>query len=256
MRTKPLIIGLTVLFGLPFVLFVLLALGQYWRFPDALPPTYSLDALRRVAVLDGDLFTGLLLSVGIAVSVSVVATGLGFVVARSLAQSKHPNRWITASYLPYALPPVLLAVLLQPLIIGLRLSGSVVGVMLGLLIVTLPFATLLFRSFWSRQAVQYEQLAQTLGCTRQQALRRVLLPLARPLLLTCLFQSFLISWFDFGLTNFLSVGKVRTLTVQVFMYVMEANSRLASVASLLLIIPPALLLFINRQALLTKPERP
>lgn len=249
MRNKLLITGLLLLFGLPFVLFVLLALGQYWRFPDALPPTYSLDAMARVVSADSDLFAGLLLSIGIAAGVAVVATGLGFVVARSLAASRHANRWVTASYLPYALPPVLLAVLLQPLIIWMRLSGSVAGVMLGLLIVTLPFTTLLFRSFWTRQTQQFEQLAQTLGCTRRQALRRVLIPLARPLLRTCLFQTFLIGWFDFGLTNFLSVGKVRTLTVQVFTFVMEANSRLAAVASLLLIIPPALLLFINRASL-------
>lgn len=255
MRNKLLITGLLLLFGLPFVLFVLLALGQYWRFPDALPLTYSFDAIARVVSADSDLFSGLLLSIGIAASVAVVATGLGFVVARSLAASKQADRWVTASYLPYALPPVLLAVLLQPLIIWMRLAGSVAGVMLGLLIVTLPFTTLLFRSFWTQQARQFEQLAQTLGCTRQQALRRVLIPLARPLLLTCLFQTFLIGWFDFGLTNFLSVGKVRTLTVQVFTFVMEANSRLAAVASLLLIIPPSLLLFINRASLFKMERR-
>ncbi|MBC8152197.1 MAG: hypothetical protein H7Z72_04740, partial [Bacteroidetes bacterium] len=92
----------------------------------------------------------------------------------------------------------------------------------------------------------------TLGCTPAQALTRVLLPLARPLLTTCLFQTFLIGWFDFGLTNFLSVGKVRTLTVQVFTYVREANSRLAAVASLLLILLPAILLWINKAVIVPR----
>ena len=78
---------------------------------------------------------------------------------------------------------------------------------------------------------------------------QVLLPLARPLLVTCLFQTFLIGWFDFGLTNFLSVGKVQTLTVQVFTYIREANSRLAAVAALLLILPPLLLLWVNKSVL-------
>ena len=84
-------------------------------------------------------------------------------------------------------------------------------------------------------------------------MRRVLLPLAWPLLRTALFQTFLLSWFDFGLTNLLSVGKVRTLTVQVFTYVGEANAQLAAVASLLLLLPPALLLWANKSALLRKP---
>lgn len=244
--------GLSVLIGLPFVLLLLLALGQVWRFPDVLPPTYSLDAFARILSSDSGLLNGLGLSLALSTTVAVVATGLGFVMARAVARSSRPDWWVTVSYLPYALPPVLLAVVIQPSIIRLHLSGSLGGVILGMLLITVPFTTLFFRSFWSRQARQYEQLAQTLGCTPAQALTRVLLPLARPLLVTCLFQTFLIGWFDFGLTNFLSVGKVRTLTVQVFTYVREANSRLAAVASLLLILIPALLLWLNKSAIVPR----
>ena len=169
-----------------------------------------------------------------------------------MARSRHPGRWVTLSYLPYALPPVLSAVLLQPLFIRLHLSGSLAGVGVGLLLITVPFCTLFFRSFWGQQADQYEQLSRTLGCSPIQTFRQVLLPLARPLLITCLFQTFLIAWFDFGLTNYLSIGKVRTLTVQVYLYVGEANSRLAAVASLLLLIPPALLLWLNQRAIVRR----
>lgn len=253
MRSNPLLTGfLLVLFGLPFVLLALLAVGQQWRFPDVLPPTYAFDALARVFSAEGDLGEGLLLSLSIATVVSLVSTGLGFLFARAVAQSSHPDRWVTLSYLPYALPPVLLAIVIQPFIIRLHLSGTVAGVGLGLLLITVPFCTLFFRSFWGQQASQYEQLSRTLGCTPAQALWRVLLPLARPLLVTCLFQTFLLAWFDFGLTNYLSVGKVRTLTVQVYLLVGEANSRLAAVASLLLLLPPALLLWLNQRAIVRR----
>lgn len=253
MRSNPLLtVFLVVLFGLPFVLLALLAVGQQWRFPDVLPPAYALDALARVFSAEGDLGKGLLLSLVIATTVSLVSTGLGFLFARAVAQASHPDRWVTLSYLPYALPPVLLAIVIQPFIIRLHLSGTVAGVGLGLLLITVPFCTLFFRSFWGQQASQYEQLSRTLGCTPAQALWRVLLPLARPLLLTCLFQTFLLAWFDFGLTNYLSVGKVRTLTVQVYLLVGEANSRLAAVASLLLLLPPALLLWLNQRAIVRR----
>ena len=253
MRSKLLVVALIVLFGLPFGLLGLLAVGENWRFPAALPPTYSLAALRSLLAADNDLLAGLGRSLLLAGTVAVVATAGGFGLARAIARSRRAARWEAASYLPYALPPVLLAVLIQPFIIRLHLSGSVGGVLLGLLLVALPFATLLLRSFWSAQAAEYEQLARTLGCTPRQALGRVLLPLAWPLLRTTLVQTFLLSWFDFGLTNVLSVGKVRTLTVQVFTYVGEANAPLAAVASLLLLLPPAALLLLNKAALLRKP---
>ncbi|QIP14347.1 ABC transporter permease subunit [Spirosoma aureum] len=250
MRSNPTLTSLLiVVFGLPFVLLGLLALGQYWRFPDILPPTYSFDVLARLLSVDGELGIGLLLSLFIATTVSILSTGLGFVIARAVALSKHPARWITLSYLPYALPPVLLAVLIQPYFIRLHLSGSIAGVIVALLLITIPFCTLFFRSFWGQQAIQYEQLSRTLGCSQRQAFLHVLLPLARPLLITCLFQSFLLAWFDFGLTNYLSVGKVRTLTVQVYLFVGEANSRLAAVAALLLLLPAALLLWLNKKAI-------
>jgi putative spermidine/putrescine transport system permease protein len=253
MRSR-LLIGLLVLvFGLPFGLLGLLALAQGWRFPQALPPAYSLAAGRLLFAADGELLVGLGRSLLLAGTVALLATAGGFGVARAVARSRWRQHWEAASYLPYALPPVLLATLVQPFIIRLQLSGSAGGVLLGLLLLALPFATLLLRSFWSVQATEYEQLARTLGCTPGQAFRTVLLPLAWPLLRTTLLQTFLLAWFDFGLTNVLSVGKVRTLTVQVFSYVGEANTALAAVASLLLVLPPALLLGLNRAALWRRP---
>jgi putative spermidine/putrescine transport system permease protein len=253
MRSRLLRLGLTALFALPFGLLALLAVAADWRFPAVLPPAYSLAALRSLLAADSDLLAGLGRSLLLAGTVATVATVGGFGLARAITQASRPGRWEALSYLPYALPPVLLAVLIQPFIIRLHLSGSVGGVLVGLLLLALPFATLLLRSFWTRQATEYEQLARTLGCTPRQALRRVLLPLAWPLLRTAFFQTFLLSWFDFGLTNLLSVGKVRTLTVQVFTYVGEANAPLAAVASLLLLLPPAALLLLNKSALLRKP---
>ena len=253
MRSKLLAMLLGLLFALPFLLLALLAVAPGWRFPAVLPAAYSLGPLRSLLAADNELLAGLGRSLGLAGVVAVLASAGGFGLARLVARAARPQRWEALSYLPYALPPVLLAVLIQPFIIRLHLSGSVGGVLVGLLLIALPFATLLLRSFWTRQAAEYEQLARTLGCTPGQAFRRVLLPLAWPLLRTALFQTFLLSWFDFGLTNLLSVGKVRTLTVQVFTYVGEANAPLAAVASLLLLLPPALL-WANKRALLRKAE--
>ncbi|AWM35326.1 ABC transporter permease [Hymenobacter nivis] len=253
MRSKLLTTGLVVLFALPFGLLALLAVAPAWRFPAVLPAVYSLRALRDLLAADNELLAGLGRSVLLASVVAVTATASGFWLARAITRAARPGRWEALSYLPYALPPVLLAVLIQPFIIRLHLSGSLGGV-LGLLLIAVPFATLLLRSFWTRQATEYEQLARTLGCTPRQALWQVLLPLAGPLLRTALFQTFLLAWFDFGLTNLLSVGKVRTLTVQVFAYVGEANAQLAAVASLLLLLPPVLLLWVNKSALLRKAE--
>lgn len=65
----------------------------------------------------------------------------------------------------------------------------------------------------------------------------------------CFFQAFLISWFEYGLTTLIGIGKVQTLTVKVFQYIGEANIFHAALASLLLALPPAGLLWVNKQVL-------
>jgi putative spermidine/putrescine transport system permease protein len=66
-------------------------------------------------------------------------------------------------------------------------------------------------------------------------------------LLIAFFQSFLISWFEFGLTNYIGGGQVQTLTLRVYQYIGEANIHLAALSSLLLVIPPLILLWLNKR---------
>ena len=123
MRSKLLTLALVVLFVLPFGLLALLAVAPAWRFPAVLPPVYSLGAWRALVAADNELLAGLGRSLLLASAVAVIATAGGFGLARAIARSVRPGRLQAISYLPYALPPVLLAVLIQPFIIRLHLSG-------------------------------------------------------------------------------------------------------------------------------------
>ncbi len=228
---------------LPALLLLMLSVGREWLFPAILPGSFTFRNWADLLKGGGDLGSGLVLNLILSAVVAVLATGLGFLTAR-LVQNRSV---LLLAYLPYALSPVVYAVLLYVFFIRLGLSGNVAGVVLGQLLLAYPFAVIFFRSFWGLQATRYEQLALTLGCTPWQALRKVLIPVARPALVICFFQTFLISWFEFGLTNLIGIGKVKTLTVQVFVYIQEANIHYAALAALLLVIPPVVLLLANRR---------
>jgi putative spermidine/putrescine transport system permease protein len=77
----------------------------------------------------------------------------------------------------------------------------------------------------------------------------VLLPLSREVLQLGFLQTFLLSWFQYGLTLLIGAGKVQTLTLRVYSLVGEANPAYAAVASCLLVAPPAVLLLLNRRLL-------
>lgn len=246
---KLLKIGFAVAVLFPFAFLLALSFGQNWRFPAVLPATWTTDNWHFLLAAQSDLGQSLLRSLGISVGIATVATGLGFFTAKHIAYHRLRARWLTVAYFPYVFAPVILAATLQFYFIRLGLAGKVGGVLLAQLFIVYPFGVILFTGFWNERMRAMEQLSATLGGNGWQTFRRVLLPAAKGALLVCFFQTFLISWFEYGLTTLIGVGKVQTLTVKVFQYIGEANIFYAALASVLLVLPPVVLLWVNKQVL-------
>jgi putative spermidine/putrescine transport system permease protein len=71
----------------------------------------------------------------------------------------------------------------------------------------------------------------------------------------CLFQTFLISWFDYPLALLIGSGQVQTLTIRLFEYFNSGDIRLAATCALLLMAPPLLALLTNHR-LISTPAAP
>lgn len=244
------VLAITLLFPVAYLL--VLSLATQWIFPSAIPASLTFDRWSDLLTGGNQLFSSLLLSLGIALAVATVATFTGFYTSKHLAYHSKRNLWIRLSYFPFVLSPVIYAAVLYYYFIQLDLAGNFAGVILGQLLIAYPYSVILFSGFWSEQIQQMEKLVQTLGGSRWQTHKRVLLPMAQGLLLVCFFQTFLISWFEYGLTTIIGVGKVQTLTLKVFQYINEANFYNAALASSVLILPPIILLYFNKKYLFKK----
>lgn len=242
-------IGLS--FILPLVVIGLWSVADTWRYPVLLP-TFTGSHWHRLISGQHLLLNGLLRSTGIAISIALVNTLLGFYISRAIAYHRQKRWWLFLAYWPYVIAPVILAALVYLLFLRWGWAGTWSGVWLGHSFLALPYAVIVFQPFWTAQIKAYMQLAATLGASKMQLLFTVLFPLAKGILLVGGFQTFLISWFEFGLTSLLGVGKVQTLPVLVYQFIQEANPFLAAVAALILIIPPAIVLWINKRFLFTK----
>jgi len=241
-----------VTFCFPVAYLLLLSVAGHWIFPHVLPQSLTLH--RWTALLTGtnDLFGSLILSLVIALSVATISTFLGFFTSRHIAYHQRRTIWMRLSYFPFVLSPVIYAAIIYYYFIRLGLSGNIFGVVLGQLLIAYPYSVILFSGFWSDRIRNMEQLVQTLGGGRWQTYKRVLLPMAQGLLLVCFFQTFLISWFEYGLTTIIGVGKVQTLTLKVFQYINAANFYHAALSSSLLVLPPIILLYFNKKYLFKK----
>ncbi len=132
------------------------------------------------------------------------------------------------------------------------ISGTLLGVMAAQLMITLPYAVIFFHGYWSHDIRNLENLVATMGGSFIQKVKHGILPSAKGLLVICFFQCYLISWFEYGLTQFIGIGKVETLTIMVYRFVSESNPYLAAVSGTLLIVPPIVLLFANRKFIFQK----
>ncbi len=234
---------------LPFPILVLLSLAQHWPWPELLPTHLQMRQWQAVFKDAQGLKSAILLSVGLGVAVSGAATALGFASSRSVARHPQQHRLLTLVYLPFAVSPVVLGVSLLYIFLRLHLAGNVAGVMLAQLVFAYAYAVILSRTFWNRRVAALEELAVSLGANRWQVWLRVLMPMARPLLVICLFQTFLISWFDYALAQLIGNAQVATLTVSLYQYFVGGDTRLAATCSLLLIAPPLAALALNHRLL-------
>lgn len=237
---------------LPFAYLPLLSLAGNWRYPRLLPEALS-SANWQLALTSGSgigssLWLSVLLSAGVAFTVTIG----GFVLGKMVAAHTQRTRFQAIAYLPFAFSPVIYAYCLQFFFLKADLSGSILGVVVAQVLLLLPFGVLFFSSHWDERLHAMEQLTRTLGGSRRDAWRRVLIPVSQPALLTAFFQSFLLSWFDYGLTSVIGLGQVPTLSVLVWQFIGEANPYFAAIGSCLLVFPPAILLFINKKIVFRK----
>ncbi len=247
-----LIAALAVLFGLPLVLLIYLSVSTQWHYPALIDHPFTLRHWHWLLQGNSPLVASLGLSLGLSLTVGAVATLTGFAVSRLLAYHTRSTYWLLLAYAPYVIAPVILAVMLNVYLLRIGLTGTVPGVAMAQLLITIPYAILFFYGFWNERIRSMEHLVRTMGGDAQTVFLHAIWPAARGLLAVCFFQTFLISWFEYGLTQYIGVGKVQTLTVMVFRYVSEANPYLAALAGVLLVIPPLTLLVVNRRVLVQR----
>ena len=240
------LLGLMVL---PTAYLALLSLAATWRYPSLLPESLTLAHWRSALNSGSGVGRSLGFSLVLSSAVAFFVTASGFVLGKILSESPNRPRLSALAYLPYAFSPVIYAYCLQFFFLKAGLSGTSGGVALAQILLFLPFSVLFFSVHWDERLRAMERLAYTLGGSARDVWRRVLIPVSGPALLTAFFQAFLFSWFDYGLTSVVGLGRAPTLSLLVWQYIGEANPYFAALGSCLLIFPPAVLLFLQKRIL-------
>jgi multiple sugar transport system permease protein len=180
----------------------------------------------------------LIVSVASTLVALVCAALAGYALAR--LRFRGAQSFTTTVLLTYVMPGALLFIPLYQLLIGWRITDSLWSLIVTYPTFTLPFATWLLTGYFASIPVELEEAALVDGCTRIQALRRVVLPLARPGLLAVAMFTLTNAWNEF-LFAFVFITKDEYKTLPVGMQSMIIGDVVPqgqlAVASLLVSVP-------------------
>ena len=156
-------------------------------------------------------------SLVVGIASATVATTLGCLVAIAVLRFRFRGRGLLVALagLPLLVPFVVMGVAFFLLFVLLDLPRSLVTVAVGHSVVSIPYATLIVLARLSGLDPALEDAAMDLGATYPVALRRVVLPLMGPTLLSAWLTCFIVSFDEIALAIFLVGGDP---TFPVFLY--------------------------------------
>lgn len=164
---------------------------------------FTLDTYRSVlkpASEGGQGFLGMLLNSAAVALGTVVLTLLAAVPgAYAISRLKFfGGRQVGALFLAvYLFPATLLAVPLFVMFAKIGLSGNLVGLAIVYIAQTVPVSIYMMKNYFVTIPYSIEEAAALDGCTRLQAMRKVILPLALPSLMATGLYVFMIAWNEF-----------------------------------------------------------
>ncbi|TKG61052.1 carbohydrate ABC transporter permease [Prauserella endophytica] len=246
-------IAVTLFMALPIVLIGLSAISSrdaLAEFPKPfLPSEYSFETL--LAFFEA---TGTIPALGNSVLVGVytvfwslvVGAPAGYALARHAFRGK--NSYQVFILLVRALPIVVLSVPLATMFLRLDVYDTVFAVTLVHTTLALPTTVLITASIFVAVPTDLEEAAQVFGCTRWQAARKVVVPLALPGLAASSIFTFVLSWNEILGATVVTLSH-RTLPAQVLTALDEASTAYRFAGGFALILPALVFIAVMRRYL-------
>jgi multiple sugar transport system permease protein len=216
---------------IPVVFIIMLAMGPFvWMILTSLTPTAQLSASgvslspsgwsmdNYIRLLEQTSFLGNMLdSLIIAAGTVVLGLAVSVTAAYALSRFRFPGRkLVMLQFLLVNMFPIVLLIL--PLFILMRKIGLLdthLALILANSTVAIPFAVWMLRSYIGAIPRSLDEAAMIDGCSRLQALRRVVLPLAMPGIISTGIYIFITAWNEYLYALTLGGRNVRPVTVAI-----------------------------------------
>ncbi len=203
------------------------------------------------------------LSFGASLLAAAINVVFGLMLAWTLVRYSFPGRRIVDALidLPFALPTAVAGIALTALYakngwlgawlepLGIKVAFTPLGVLVALIFIGVPFVVRTVQPVLEDLDLEFEEAAASLGATRLQTFRRVVLPMLAPALITGFALAFARAVGEYGSVIFIAgnIPMVSEITPLIIITKLEQYdyAGATAVAAVMLIISFVLLLIIN-----------
>jgi len=157
---------------------------------------------------------GLANSLFIGTTVTIIALVVGVFAAYALARLTFPAKGLVMGFVLGAsmFPGVALLTPLFGLFTQIGWNGTYQALIIPYISGALPLTVYTLNSFFREMPWELEEAARIDGCTKAQAFRIVILPLAAPAVFTTAILAFIASWNEYLLASVLHSNQTQTVT--------------------------------------------
>lgn len=225
-----------VFLGMPIVLILVTSFGS-----DALgsfpPDSWTLNWYQQLFADGSKWPAALALSATVAALTTLFSVALGMMAAIALVRSDLPMRSAVYGLVlaPLVIPQVVVALGLFLLFEPAAMLGSPIAIALGHTVLATPIAVMILMAALKGIDERLEDAAASMGAGRLTIARRITFPLAAPGVIAAAIFSFITSFDEFFISQFLSSVDTITLPVQVFNVLQfDVDPSVTAVAALLI----------------------
>jgi putative spermidine/putrescine transport system permease protein len=225
------LVAIYLLAPLVVVLIISFSSAAFLRFP---PPGYSWRWYANL-VNDPAWMDAVGVSLRVLVPAALVSTALGTAAAVALVRGRILGASVIGAFLmaPMVVPSIITAAGLYIIYRGLGLNGTLTGMVIGHVIITLPYVFATVASALRSLDPRLEAAAATLGASPVTAFRRITLPLLAPAVLSSLLFAMVLSFDELIISLFVGSARLRTVPVQMWSNIRgDFDPTVAAIASL------------------------
>jgi putative spermidine/putrescine transport system permease protein len=206
----------------------------YIAFPPESWGLHYYAELPRHARMMAAFRTSLLL--GLVVTVLTLAIAIPATYALARLEFKGRGALLGFFTAPLLLPTIVLGLAILLVFVRLNLLATYPGLILGHLVLTLPYALRVLVTSMRTLPPGLEDAASTLGARPLTVFRRVTLPLMMPGIIAAAALSFLVSFDEVVISLFIVGPQLTTFPVEMYRYVEQRTDPMIAAASVLIII--------------------